>query len=695
MKQTILMTVEGLQGPTGALAVQKALFNLDGVSKATVSAYAHRATITFEDSAVSVAKIQKAVRNLGYQTGEPVKGRRFSTADSHITFRVPALTKSGDPAKLCRSLRKLPGVERVETDMAAKQIKVSFDSAKADEALIARSIAQMGYRAEGESTSGQGGRLKKKAGLLWSSLCLGVTAAFSLLVFYLALAGILPLPLPAAVSPEAAPLAFALLQLVLFLPILIAGAGILIKGLLGVVTFRPKKESPAAIGVFASLALSVYGTFQIASGDVQNAVPLFYSLAALIFVFAQWTHLLDKKSQRLFLSSTGSSRTGASPHEEDIRSARTQRAAEMITPLLVLCALLTAVVWWAAGDSIGLLALRFALLLAAACPCGFALASAAIYYAAKNAAGASVFFRDEAAMEAAADIHNILFSGEKMFYRGIPRVVDILASKEVSAQEVLAVAAAAGYRSNLNFCKIVRSFARKNDISFPQPEHTEDLSPHASAATVNGITALIGSRQELMARGVRFPAQVPPPPEGCTSVYVALERRLIGILLLREPRREEAEEALSLLQKQEILIKTSPGTGSGEQKSPQTESSPPASLQTGRKAFVTDRVPAENAPSEAVTILFSPSFLKDAGIADILIGQDDLLSLPSVIRLSRKFRRITRQNLVLCAAASAAGILMASGVLWPWNAPFLPLAAAGIGLLFSLAIWFNSLRLRG
>ena len=96
-----------------------------------------------------------------------------------------------------------------------------------------------------------------------------------------------------------------------------------------------------------------------------------------------------------------------------------------------------------------------------------------------------------------------------------------------------------------------------------------------------------------------------------------------------------------------------------------------------------------------MTILFSPSFLKDAGIADILIGQDDLLSLPSVIRLSRKFRRITRQNLVLCAAASAAGILMASGVLWPWNAPFLPLAAAGIGLLFSLAIWFNSLRLRG
>lgn len=68
----IEIPVGGMSCGGCAQTVQQALSALDGVIAARVNHADGKAQIHFEPSRVSVPQIQEAIRNAGYQTGEPI-----------------------------------------------------------------------------------------------------------------------------------------------------------------------------------------------------------------------------------------------------------------------------------------------------------------------------------------------------------------------------------------------------------------------------------------------------------------------------------------------------------------------------------------------------------------------------------------------------------------------------------------------
>jgi mercuric ion binding protein len=64
--QTVTLSVPGMTCAACPITVKKALSRVDGVSKAEVSYERREATVTFDDTKVSVQKLTKATANAGY-----------------------------------------------------------------------------------------------------------------------------------------------------------------------------------------------------------------------------------------------------------------------------------------------------------------------------------------------------------------------------------------------------------------------------------------------------------------------------------------------------------------------------------------------------------------------------------------------------------------------------------------------------
>ncbi|MCL6548783.1 MAG: copper ion binding protein [Alicyclobacillus sp.] len=65
---TATITVKGMTCSGCVRSVTKALKGVEGVQEATVDLQGQKATVTFDESKTSVAKLKEAVEDAGYET---------------------------------------------------------------------------------------------------------------------------------------------------------------------------------------------------------------------------------------------------------------------------------------------------------------------------------------------------------------------------------------------------------------------------------------------------------------------------------------------------------------------------------------------------------------------------------------------------------------------------------------------------
>ncbi|MGL4484338.1 MAG: copper-translocating P-type ATPase, partial [Anaerovoracaceae bacterium] len=110
-------------------------------------------------------------------------------------------------------------------------------------------------------------------------------AIFAAPLLYIAMAHmikIFKLPLPAAIDPMNHPLAFALLQVFLVIPIVICGWRFYYVGFRALAMRSPNMDSLIAIGTTAALVYSFYNTWQVFQGNEEAAKALYFETAGII-----------------------------------------------------------------------------------------------------------------------------------------------------------------------------------------------------------------------------------------------------------------------------------------------------------------------------------------------------------------------------------------------------------------------------
>ncbi|MFA6507996.1 MAG: copper-translocating P-type ATPase, partial [Treponemataceae bacterium] len=111
---------------------------------------------------------------------------------------------------------------------------------------------------------------------------LAVSAFFSAPLLYVAMGGMLGWPLPALVDAMNYSLNYALLEILLVIPVIVAGHRFYTVGFRAIARLSPNMDSLIAMGTSAAIAYSLYSTASIASGDFHAVDNLYFETAGVI-----------------------------------------------------------------------------------------------------------------------------------------------------------------------------------------------------------------------------------------------------------------------------------------------------------------------------------------------------------------------------------------------------------------------------
>ena len=201
-----------------------------------------------------------------------------------------------------RVTRKLPGVTRSEVNLTTGIMNIEYDDSQTTREDICKKVEKAGFGCalHQEEPAPQTEEEKKNAAdeaYRAQKRNLIGAAVFSAVLLYVSMGQMLPtpLPLPDLFSMTTHPVNFAVLQLVLTIPVLIFGKAYLTGGLSALIHKNPNMDSLVAIGSGCSFAYSLAMTFLI-SDNHHTVHDLYYESAATVLTLIMLGKFLEARS---------------------------------------------------------------------------------------------------------------------------------------------------------------------------------------------------------------------------------------------------------------------------------------------------------------------------------------------------------------------------------------------------------------
>ena len=294
MKETSY-PVTGMSCSACAMHVQKAAGKVPGVESASVNLATETLTVQYDESKVPFETLQKAVEQAGYGLVQPQEGKRAEIG-------VDGMTCASCSAAVERAIKRLDGVTEASVNLATNRAAFTYDPAKVKLSQIRAAVSKAGYvpvELKGEEARDlEQERREKERKRMKTRLILAI--AFALPILYIAMGHMFPalgVPLPSFLHPKDHPLTFALVQLVLTIPVLFAGGRFFRVGLKTLLKGAPNMDTLVAIGTGSAFLYGVYATVLIALGQSDFAQHLYFESAAVVITLVMLGKYLEAVSK--------------------------------------------------------------------------------------------------------------------------------------------------------------------------------------------------------------------------------------------------------------------------------------------------------------------------------------------------------------------------------------------------------------
>lgn len=203
--------------------------------------------------------------------------------------------------------RRLPGVERSDVNLTTGIMTICYDEGQVSPEQITAKVEKAGFgctlHAEKKEKTAQSVQNEEEAALRRKKLELIVSAVFSAGLLYVSMGQMLPfglpaLPLPDLFSMHTHPVNFAILQLLLAIPVLYCGRNFFISGFKALFHRNPNMDSLVAIGSACSFAYSVVMTFLISDDPHAYVHNLYYESAAVVLTLVSLGKFLESRNMQ-------------------------------------------------------------------------------------------------------------------------------------------------------------------------------------------------------------------------------------------------------------------------------------------------------------------------------------------------------------------------------------------------------------
>ena len=343
--------------------------------------------------------------------------------------------------------------------------------------------------------------------------------------------------------------------------------------------------------------------------------------------------------------------------------------------------------------------------LVVSCPCALVISIPLSFFG--GIGGASkmgVLIKGSNYLEALANTEIVVFDKTGTLTEGVFEVQKVKAI-DISVEELLKLTAYAENYSNHPISLSVKK-AYNKEIDEKQIVKTQELSGRGIVATIGKKEILVGNEKLMKEKQINF--------EKCddigTILYVAIDKKYAGYILISDRIKEDSVKAISNLKKNNVkqtVMLTGDRKDVGERVAKQlgidkvyTELLPDGKVEKveellkkksekGKLAFVGDGI--NDAPVLAISDIgiAMGGLGSDAAIeaADVVLMTDEPSKIVNAIKLSKKTMRIVKENIIFAILVKVIVlILSALGISTMWEAVFADVGVSILAIINALRV---------
>ncbi|SHI79262.1 heavy metal translocating P-type ATPase [Parasporobacterium paucivorans] len=275
-----ILSIRGMTCAACAQRIEKTVKKLSGIEQANVNLASEKLFVEYDSANLPLGKIKETVAKIGYEVVE-------NSDNTSITIPIGGMTCAACAQRVEKAVGRLDGVVSSVVNFATEKATVTYDPSKVRQSVIREAIEKAGYKAleinKADSVDEDRDRKQREIKTLWTKFI--ISAIFSLPLLYIAMVPmikIVQLPFPAGLNPMQYSLIYALVELLLVIPVIGVGYRFYTTGLKALWMRSPNMDSLIAIGTSAAVLYSIYNTFQIAGGNFAAVESLYFETAGII-----------------------------------------------------------------------------------------------------------------------------------------------------------------------------------------------------------------------------------------------------------------------------------------------------------------------------------------------------------------------------------------------------------------------------
>src|SRR5580704_13006215 len=301
-----------------------------------------------------------------------------------------------------------------------------------------------------------------------------------------------------------------------------------------------------------------------------------------------------------------------------------------------------------------------------------------------HAARQGILIKSGAHLEKLAEVDTIVFDKTGTLTAGIPHVRDVISyqQRHFPVRKILALAAGAEARLQHPVAEAIRARTEKDEIDVPDCNEVNYRIGFGVEAQINGYQLHLGSERFLRENSIStqkaWGDQKRLNEGGCSSLHLAVDGKLIGLIPYSDRIRPESQDVIGILHnkgiRDTIMLTGDNGTVARA-----------VAGRLGLKHHVADMLPADKAEyvqrlgreGRVVAMVGdgindSPALsFADVGIAmkhgaqvahesaNIVLMEDNLWKLVTAIEISREGVALIRQNYKIVAVMNTVALLLA------------------------------------
>ena len=279
--------IEGMSCSACANRVERVVKKMNGVEEASVNFATETLLVKFDDAKIDAPKIEEAIVKAGYSVRKDMRD---------YTFKVEGMSCSACANRVERITKKIDGVESANVNFATEKLTVRVDAEKVRYSDIKLAVDKSGFKLiKEEDQIKEVSKKKDESKILLNRFIFSLIFTVPLLI--ISMGHMVGMPLPSIIDPMKNPLNFALIQLVLTIPVMVAGYKFYKIGYKNLFKLSPNMDSLIAIGTSAAVAYGLFAIYKILNGETHYAMHLYFESAVVILTLITLGKYLEAVSK--------------------------------------------------------------------------------------------------------------------------------------------------------------------------------------------------------------------------------------------------------------------------------------------------------------------------------------------------------------------------------------------------------------